>query len=390
MITDPNGPLSLLGGLSAAEFLTDYWQKKALFVKGAVPDVRSPVSGDELAGMAGDEVVESRIVRKVPGEHRWLPAHGPFDAADFSALPESGWTLLVTDMDKWLAEAEAFMDLFDFLPRWRFDDVMISYAEDGGSVGPHIDNYDVFLIQAEGVRRWQIDENAVVGERKLIADCELAILEEFSTTREWLVEPGDLLYLPPGLPHYGVARGQCMSISVGLRAPADHELIGDLADEIAARCHESQRVTDRERAPTTQPGQLSKSDRAAVRKHLRSIVALDDASLDRWFGRFISRYRLSQEPVSGGDSYDPTQLQRALDGGAVLHRSPWSRSVCFDEQLFVAGESFSCNRDLALLLCNHRELDSSRLARHRTDEKQLELLCVMLNRGYWVVGDESG
>lgn len=223
--------LSFLGGLTAQQFLKEYWQKKPLFVRGAFPDFKGLLSPDELAGLACMEEAESRLVQNKG--NKWSLRRGPFSDKDFAKLPKKSWTLLVQGVNQFLPEGTALMDRFDFIPRARLDDLMVSYAPQGGSVGPHFDPYDVFLIQGIGHRRWQISTQE---DQRLLPDAPHRVLLDFQPEQEWVTEMGDLLYLPPQCGHYGLALDECMTYSVGFQAPYAQELASQflmfLQDEI--------------------------------------------------------------------------------------------------------------------------------------------------------------
>lgn len=223
-----NQALQLLGGLTPSQFLADYWQKKPLLIKNAIPDFQGLLSPEELAGLACEDEVQSRIVEQING--KWHASHGPFDDADFAKLPEQPdpehrWTLLVQSVNHFLPEASQLLQQFDFIPHARLDDLMVSYAPDGGGVGPHFDSYDVFLLQGQGKRLWRISEQT---DLSLVEGAPLRILKNFDTAQEWLVETGDMLYLPPHLAHWGIAvsdgKVDCMTYSIGFRAPKNQEL----------------------------------------------------------------------------------------------------------------------------------------------------------------------
>ena len=184
-------------GMPPAEFLRDYWQKKPLLVRNAYPGLGTPIEPEDLAGLACEEGTLSRLVAHDRDEDRWMVRHGPFDEALFPQLGDHDWTLLVQDDDKWDADVAALLPAFGFLPRWRIDDVMVSFAATGGSVGAHVDQYDVFLLQAHGRRRWQVDTRpgAPLDFRD---DVELRLLRHFDPDHDWVLAPGDMLYLPPG------------------------------------------------------------------------------------------------------------------------------------------------------------------------------------------------
>ena len=200
-------------------FVREYWQKKPCLIRGASPDFVSPISAEELAGLACEEDVHCRLMIEKDGETPWQVRYGPFEEQDFTSLPRSHYSLLVSECEKWIPELTALLDCFDFIPEWRIDDLMISYAPEHGSVGPHVDQYDVFLLQVQGERRWQYGERPQENA-ELIPGLELAILRSFSPDQEAVLQPGDMLYLPPGIAHHGVALEPCLTYSVGFRAPS--------------------------------------------------------------------------------------------------------------------------------------------------------------------------
>ncbi|MBN8726754.1 MAG: cupin domain-containing protein [Xanthomonadales bacterium] len=360
-------------GMPPARFLAGFWQKRPLLVRAAFPDWKDPLEPDDLAGLACEELALARIViehraagRGSAAASRWELRSGPFAEADFATLPETHWTLLVQDVDKWDADVAALLGHFAFLPSWRIDDVMVSYAEDGGSVGAHVDQYDVFLVQGLGHRRWSIsaDPEAPLAFRD---DTELKLLREFAPTHEWVLEPGDLLYLPPGVPHHGVALGPCMTFSVGMRAPAGAELLADLADQLAAELPEDARYGDPDLAPARQPGEIDAAALARVRASLPWLRFADDGSgideafLRRWFGGFITRYRSAHQAQPPARPLGDAAFASALAGGARLRRNPWSRVAWLREGrealLFVAGDMHRASPELARLVAAADEFE---------------------------------
>lgn len=273
----------MLGDISAQKFLQRYWQREPLLIRKALIDYRSPISPDELAGLALETEVESRLVEGKAKD--WSLRYGPFTEQDFLQLPEQDWTLLVQAVDLWVPEVQQLLERFDFLPPWRLDDVMVSFACPGGSVGPHFDQYDVFLLQVEGARRWQIGGHCD-GDSPLQADCPLRVLESFSSQQEWLLEPGDMLYLPPGIAHWGVAETECLTYSIGFRSPSIADLLGDLAVELMAQGYDAhyrdpamtQALTDPEIAPAFV---------VQAKQQLWQAIDNDDLIGD-WFARFMT------------------------------------------------------------------------------------------------------
>jgi 50S ribosomal protein L16 3-hydroxylase len=211
--------LDHLGGLTAEQFLEEYWQKKPLLIRQAFPGFGDVLSPDELAGLACEEDAQSRLVLENRG--KWQVENGPFEEERFASLPKKGWSLLVQGVNHFLEEGQELLDKFNFIPTARLDDLMVSYAPDGGGVGPHFDSYDVFLLQGYGQRTWRVSEQQ---DLELVEGAPLRILKRFDTLEEWLLEPGDMLYLPPRLAHWGIAVGPCMTWSVGFRAPSAQEL----------------------------------------------------------------------------------------------------------------------------------------------------------------------
>jgi len=347
-------------GMTAAQFLRDYWQKRPLLIRNAFPDFHTPVAPEDLAGLACEEAALSRLIQHDEDRQRWKVKTGPLRESDFAKTGNANWTLLVQDVDKWDMDVATLLDHFSFLPNWRVDDVMISYAEPGGGVGAHVDQYDVFLLQGLGQRHWAIstDPNAPKDFR---SDVELKQLAHFEPTHEWLLEPGDMLYLPPGVPHDGVAfGGPCMTFSVGMRAPSQAELLGDLADYLAEHLSDEQRYADPDLAPAKRAGEIDKAALQRVRDAVPLAQALDDATLLDWFGRFITRYRSAQTPMPPAKPLSEAALMKQLQGGASLLRHPWSRMAWAQAgrrcMLFATGQAYPASSHWATQLCAHRTI----------------------------------
>lgn len=275
---------SVLGDVSEAEFLSDYWQQQPLLVRNALPDWPNPLSPDELAGLALEEEVESRIVVE-KGVTPWELRHGPFGEETFAQLPASGWTLLVQGLDLWVPEIQSLLQYFDFLPRWRLDDVMASYAVPGGSVGPHFDQYDVFLLQVAGQRRWQIGEQCGL-ETVLQDNTDLKILAKFEPQQEWLLNPGDMLYLPPLVSHLGVAQTECVTYSVGFRSPGLADMLADLTAQLI-HDDSSGHYRDPPLNPTMVGDEIDPQFVAQAKKLLLDVLDNDELIGD-WLARFMT------------------------------------------------------------------------------------------------------
>ena len=329
-------------GMPPERFLRDYWQKRPLLVRNAFPDFQAPITPEDLAGLACEELALSRIVAHDRDGDRWQLRHGPFPEELFPTLPDHDWTLLVQDVDKWDADVAALLPAFSFLPRWRIDDIMVSFAARGGSVGAHVDQYDVFLLQGHGHRRWQIDTspNPPVHYR---LDTELKLLQRFTPDHEWVLGPGDMLYLPPGVPHHGVAEDPCLTFSIGMRAPAAAELLGDFVDTLAAEADDGLRYRDPDLEVPADPNEI---DAAAMQRVVEALNVLrmnDPARLGDWFGRFITTYR-SPGTIAPGPVVPRIEAEWQLEHGHAWSRHPLSRMAWRRQgrgaRLFANGESF--------------------------------------------------
>ncbi len=315
--------------MPAAAFLRDYWQKHPLLVRGAFPDLAAPgaippLTPEDLAGLACEEAALSRLVVHDRRSDAWSVRNGPFDEALFPTLGERDWTLLVQDVDKWDADVAALLDAFSFLPRWRIDDVMVSFAAPGGSVGAHVDHYDVFLLQAQGHRRWQIDASDAP-PLAFREDAELKQLRGFTSSHDWVLGPGDLLYLPPGVPHHGVAEDACLTCSIGMRAPSVAELMGDYIDTLAASADDALRYVDPDLAPAKDRNEIDAAAMARVVVALNRMRMDDADALGDWFGRLITAYRNADGAPAAEDVPPRIELEWALQHGAMLQRHPWTR-----------------------------------------------------------------
>jgi 50S ribosomal protein L16 3-hydroxylase len=368
--------------LTSQQFLTGYWQKKPLLIPQAFPGFEPELDAGDIAGLACEELAESRLVTGSYPEHDWQMRYGPFTEEDFTGLPESAWTLLVQDVEKHYPPLTALMRAFDFIPRWRIDDLMVSVAGPGGSVGPHVDQYDVFLIQAEGRRTWQI---AGSFDEELLQDCELNVLQSFIAEQQWTLNPGDMLYLPPGVAHHGVAQDRGMTWSVGMRAPSTADLFQAYGEWAAGQPGDGGRYRDPDLTVASGNGEISSAALARFKTFFLSGAAAD-SPFDAFLGTFLSNYRLAHEPAPPDTTYDPPVLAKTLRQNGVLRHNPWTRLLWLETEtaarLYAAGSEFSCTAALAESIC-----DPERLAGLGAlcDETELSLLCDLLNRGHLYV-----
>lgn len=387
---NPDIPLQLLGGITAREFLRDYWQKKPLLIRQAIPDFESPIDADELAGLALEEEVESRLVIE-HGERPWELRRGPFAEDAFSALPEREWTLLVQAVDQFVPEVAELLEHFRFLPSWRIDDVMISFAAPGGSVGPHFDNYDVFLLQAQGKRNWKIGQMCS-SESPLLQHADLRILAEFEESAEWVLEPGDMLYLPPRLAHFGIAEDDCMTYSVGFRAPSAAEVLTHFTDFLSQYLTDEERYTDADAQPVSDPHQIQ-VDALDRLKGLLAEHMSDGRMLLTWFGQFMTEPRYPE--LVAGEELGEEDFINSLQDGAILVRNPSARlawsEVDDDVLLFASGQSRYLPgklRELLKLVCSADALHSENLSVWLADEDGRDLLCELVKQGSLGFADE--
>ncbi|MBA4177954.1 MAG: cupin [Leptothrix sp. (in: Bacteria)] len=342
---DVNAATHLLGGLSPAAFMRRHWQKKPLLVRQAWPEVAPPLPRPQLFELAAQEGVESRLVqrrgRDAADGRAWQVRPGPLPRRALPPLSRAGWTLLVQGLDLHVPAARAMLERFRFVPDVRLDDLMVSWASDGGGVGPHVDSYDVFLIQVQGRRRWRVAPPARGAEPTCLEGAPLKLLRHFAPTLEWVLEPGDMLYLPPNWGHDGTAvGGECMTCSVGFRAPA----AGELARELLLRLSEEDGAPtlyrDAGQPATTQPGAVPPALTAFARQALERHLA-DPLALPRALGEILTEPKPSVW-FDGRDGAPAT--------GAALQLDPRTRMAYDERHVFINGESFvAAGRDARLM-----------------------------------------
>lgn len=396
----------VLGSISPEVFLRDYWQKKPLLIRQAFAGFKPPLSIDELAGLALEEMVESRLVMEEgtneQGEIQpWQLFNGPFTEEFLQKLPKEKWTLLVQAVDHYLPEVEAIKEEFNFLPSWRLDDVMISYAPTGGSVGPHFDYYDVFLLQASGTRRWQLggfcDENTPVR-----SDTQLKILEDFEVKngQDWVLEPGDLLYLPPGLAHWGVATSHdCTTWSIGYRAPSAEEVVSGVTDFIASQLNDGQRYADPNLVLPSHPAEITSASLGLVQELLTATLNQPQL-IQEWFGRAVTQTKYLDQLLPPEDPWQEADLANLLftanDTDELLSLAEGSR-VAFSQTaagvwLFVDGEAWQLE---AAYLAWVEELAASKYLTASFIKTSLEqpltseILLTLINSGSFYFIDEE-
>ncbi len=379
-----NEPLTLLGNRSPETFLAEYWQKQPLLIRSALPGFTSPISPEELAGLCCESEVESRLVLEQAGSTPWTVEYGPIAENRFSTLPDTHWTLLVQECNRYVPELAELREQFTFIPNWRIDDVMASYAPTHGSVGPHTDQYDVFLIQAHGTRRWQISTNPVPDDN-FLPDIDLCIMREFTATEEWILHPGDMLYLPPGIAHHGVALDDCITLSVGFRAPSHAELLNSFADHMASQFAHTQRFADPALLLQQHSGEISSNALTQVQNILQKVLT-DNACIDQWFGKFITEAKHEHEREEI-ETLDESEFLQTFVKNGTLHRREQVRFafIANDSALFVDGQRYTLPAELAFaapLLCNQSQWSYAQLQDTLTQPGFAKLLTTLYNQTY--------
>ena len=376
-----------LGSLSTAQFLKQYWQKRPLLVRKAFPRFPELVSPDELAGLSCDDALMSRIILEKGGITPWEVRRGPFKPSTFKKLPATHWTLLVNGVDRYVPAVNDLLGVFSFIPNWRIDDVMISYAVKKGNVGAHVDNFDVFLIQASGTREWQI-ESTPQHLDDFKPNIDVRLLKRFKPDQKWKLEPGDMLYLPPRFAHHGIAMtDDCMTYSIGFRAPTHAELIDSAATHSLSKIDETLRYTDPDLAPQ-HPGEISKKSLKAVEQILES-GRLKGDSLTQWFGQIATTPKDDDVEVAMDPPLTAAALLAHLKAGATLCRSEGSRIAFAGAErggiwLFTNGDSILLEKsaaDFAKLLSEGIELPSPELVSACKHAAHRSLLLELVNRG---------
>lgn len=380
----------ILGSLSQKEFLSRYWQKRPLLMRGALAPFPDLITPDELAGMACQEGVESRLIVEKGGKTPWELRRGPFKPSLFKKLPPTHWTFLVNGVDRFVPAVHALLDHFSFVPFWRMDDVMISYAVEGGNVGAHVDNFDVFLVQAHGEREWLIEDRPV-WEDDFVPNIPIRLLKHFRPTHRWVLKPGDILYLPPRFPHHGIARGkECMTVSVGFRAPAVTEIVQGVLGAALAGTNESHRLTDPDLKPQP-PGEIAPHAVDSVLRTIKAMLENRDVAAE-WLGCFSTEPYADVDFSATATPLKPTQVKKALRDATHLVRAEGARLAYIHQKegllLFVNGAKQQVApeaRDLACLIADHVVVPVARVMPLLEHGSSRTLLAQLISSGTVVV-----
>ncbi|MEM7291889.1 MAG: cupin domain-containing protein [Pseudomonadota bacterium] len=341
--------------LDSKRFLAEYWQKKPLLIRSGIENTGQLISPEELAGLACEEGIESRLVTHF--NNQWELTHGPIPEETFLNLPNKDWTVLVQSVDVHVPSVASLLDNFTFLPRWRIDDVMVSYATQGGTVSAHYDYYDVFLIQGKGSRKWQVGEFCGP-ETALVPDMPMKILSEFEPTQEWVLHPGDILYIPPRMSHYGVALEDCMTYSVGFRAPSKSQLVDLFATHSMAEMGDEHRYEDTPETLSAGHYEINKATLERVRQSIIELANDDDVLLSA-MAEITTRNKDSTE-----DPGEPYEWTTHVIAGATISRSESSRFSYYSGSptaLFADGAKIPASINLARFICESGEITVANL-----------------------------
>ena len=373
-------------GLNPERFLADYWQQKPCVIRQGIENFKDFLSADELAGLAMEETVESRLISQQDG--KWHAEFGPFESYDH--LGERDWSLVVQATNHWTPSLEALIQRFDFLPRWRFDDVMVSFATPGGGVGPHIDLYDTFICQGSGRRHWRVGDKGA--HKQFAAHEALRHTEAFAAIIDVELEPGDILYIPPEFPHEGVALENSMSFSVGYRSAPAREMLSHLADYVGDQELAGQQIVDPKRRECQQSGQIDEADFQRLKQQLMS--SLNDPLLTDFFGSSLSQSKCELDLPEQSLDYEIEDLRELL-AETELIRLGGLRCLYLSENVaqgvfYINGERTALvsdeDRNIAafmVLLCDQQTLTEQDLLPWLDDDVVMSQLTHWLNQGYW-------
>jgi len=385
-------PLSHLGDLSVTEFLSDYWQKKPVCIRNGVAFQEALIAVDELAGLALEPEVESRLIENNGDVKDWQVIHGPLVEADFNKERDFPWTLLVQGVDCFVPQVHDFLARFRFVPSWRLDDIMISYATQGAGVGAHFDRYDVFLIQGQGQRQWQIGRTCNENSALMTHD-QLCLLQNFDVHQEFILNPGDLLYIPPLIAHKGMAMSDaCVTYSVGFRSPSYGDVLASFADERSTDISADLRLKDQGFAPKS--GEISAKDIAVLMQLMQAQITPENVA--QWFGKHSTEAKYPALDMSE-EAMDQTELEAIIkDGYGVLRVSEGVR-LAYTWQgdggltLFVQGEALPCPPDATVFIeaiVNQWVLEVENIAPLLAHDAAKAMLLILHNQGYLYFADE--
>lgn len=374
-----------LNNFDVQDFLTNYWQQKPMVIRKAYDEPFWLEPGD-LAGLACEEDIEARIIMQSDGQ--WPVECGPFEEQRFTSLPEKNWTLLVQAVDQWIPEVRDILNDFEFLPSWRLDDLMVSYAPVGGTVSQHYDFFDVFLIQGEGSRKWQIGQ--VCGSHsELLPDTSVRILKNFDVKMEVVLEPGDILYIPAKHAHLGVSVEDSLTYSVGFRAPSIRDIVDGIATSALEGLLEDQRYQDSLESLQAPKGEIPKEAVAQLQKMITEALA-NESLVSSWLGEYVTERKYPDLELLGDEN---CQWRESLNQGLGIEKNAASRFAYINAEatctLYVDGVSYACSEALAGELADQNEVNGKRIASLLSDKQDENVVSALFERGALILSESN-
>jgi len=374
-----------INDLCEQEFLNQYWQKKPLLIKQGFTDFQDPIEAEELAGLAMEESIESRIVTNHNND--WQAYQGPFE--DFEKLTEQHATLLVQAVDHWHSDAAQLLHPFRFIPNWRIDDLMISYSTPKGGVGPHLDQYDVFIIQGEGKRHWRVglpDPTL----KQFAQNKKLLQVEQFEAVIDCILEPGDILYIPPGCPHEGYAIENALNYSVGFRAPNQQDLFSSFADHVIDTDSGQKRYTDHTLALRDSKGELLQSETDKVKTLMQALLNNDEL-FKHWLGNTLSQAKHEMDLAPLEEPITCEQMSDFIANNAEeFERLGGIRAIYQQLEdtllLSINGENYPlplCDLNAVKLLTDHDYVNTDDLNAAQPSLVFIQTFTTLVNEGMW-------
>jgi len=364
-------------------FLTEYWHKKPTVIKGGFANFIDPISPDELAGLAMEEEVDSRFITNK--HNNWTAQHGPFAESHFESLDESHWQLVVQACNHWHLGSADLIEPFKQLPNWLFDDLMVCFSAPKGGVGPHIDQYDVFIIQGSGKRHWRVGDKDIGQYKETIQAGALRQIEGFDAVIDEILEPGDILYIPPGFPHEGDTLEPSMSYSIGYRSPKEQELLSNFADYVLAHDMGDVHLHNPQLHSQAHYGEILSSDTDLLTNMLKSALN-SDSDIKQFLGSMLSQSRHQLDIVEPEAQLSPAEVFEHLNALGTLRKVSGIRALYHQDvtnRVYINGETFDVREEwLGDALCNHETINIQAFAKV-TDEQTIVLLTDLVNKGYW-------
>lgn len=364
-------------------FLAEHWHKKPTVIKAGFADFVDPISPEELAGLTMEEEVDSRFISNQGGQ--WSALHGPLPESHFESLSESHWQLIVQACNHWHLGAAELIAPFKQLPQWLFDDLMVCYSAPKGGVGPHIDQYDVFIIQGSGKRRWRVGAKDTGQYNESIQASALRQIEGFDAIIDEVLMPGDILYIPPGFPHEGNTIDPSMSYSIGFRSPKEQELLSNFADYVLANDIGDVHLHNPELSPQTNHGEIQASDEKLLTEMLKSALN-SPQTIKQFLGEMLSQSRHQLDVIEPEQPLSELELRFHFESHGTLCKVSGLKALYHqdsNEQVFINGEVFNVeDPKLVHILCNSDHIDSDNLPEPLT-AASVTLLTELVNKGYW-------